>query len=171
MKGSPVNKFQLVGLTPAGLLDPSIAIAAGRAGGIGILNLDLTSDVAQARRAIARLVKYGGEHVGIRVDCSDLRVVEQLLAQLPEVVKLVILTSSTPDDLTPLISMLHQQQRQVWLEVNEVRQVRQDVDGLIAKGNEAGGWIGEDTTSILLQRLLSQYNLCLLYTSPSPRDS
>ena len=33
------------------------------------------------------------------------------------------------------------------------------VDGLIAKGHEAGGWVGEETTFILLQRLLHSVEL------------
>jgi acyl transferase domain-containing protein/NAD(P)H-dependent flavin oxidoreductase YrpB (nitropropane dioxygenase family)/NAD(P)-dependent dehydrogenase (short-subunit alcohol dehydrogenase family) len=33
------------------------------------------------------------------------------------------------------------------------------VDGLIAKGNEAGGWVGEETTFILLQQLLNRVSV------------
>ncbi len=38
------NTFNFIALTPPGLPVPSIAIAASRAGGIGILDLEYVSD-------------------------------------------------------------------------------------------------------------------------------
>ena len=53
--------------------------------------------------------------------------------------------------------------KQVLLQVTTIEQAHVGIDvkadGLIAKGNEAGGWVGQETTFILLQRLASQVSL------------
>ena len=50
--------FRIVALTPAGLLDPSIAIAASRAGEMGVLNLEDASDSGRTAAAIGRLARF-----------------------------------------------------------------------------------------------------------------
>ena len=39
-----MNEFRIIALTPPGLPDPSIAIAASRAGAVGVLDLEYTED-------------------------------------------------------------------------------------------------------------------------------
>ncbi|RMF84224.1 MAG: 6-deoxyerythronolide-B synthase, partial [Nitrospinota bacterium] len=77
---------------------------------------------------------------------------------------MVILTP--PDEketLSYLVQTFHQHNRTVLLETTCVEQAlwgkEAGVDGVIAKGHEAGGRVGEETTFILLQRLLNQVSL------------
>ncbi len=153
-----MNSFRLVAVTPLGALEPSIAIAASRAGHLGILNLELADDADQARRSIARMVRYTKRDTGIKLDGTRSDVARALIADLPASVRVVVFSTSDPRGLPELIPQLQAQGREVWLEVTTVEGARLgakwDVDALVAKGNEAGGWVGEETTFILLQRLL-----------------
>ena len=89
-----------------------------------------------------------------------------VISRLPEQIKIVILTPTNvsgllrdvqtlrarkPNDLTILLETTSLPEAQLARDVG--------VDGLIAKGHEAGGRVGEETTLILLQRLLAQTSL------------
>jgi NAD(P)H-dependent flavin oxidoreductase YrpB (nitropropane dioxygenase family) len=158
-----METFQLIALTPPGLLDPSIAIAASRAGGLGVLDLELVQDEQPALDAIARLVRYAKKGCGIKIDGRDEDFLDLLMTDLPEQIEVVILTHADPDRLDQHVKALHDRNITVLLETTCLEQallgVKAGVNGVIAKGNEAGGWVGEETTFILLQRLLSQTSL------------
>ncbi len=158
-----MQSFQFVALTPPGLGDPAIAIAASRAGALGVLDLEFTRDAAHARRAIERLAHFARGEVGVRLDSADAPLAQRVLAELPAAVGTVILTAAGADALPEQIAAARTPGRRVWLEVTSLEQARQggewQVDGLLAKGNESGGWIGEETAFILLQRLLSETEL------------
>ena len=158
-----VQAFQLIALTLPGFIDPSIPIAASRAGELGVLNLEHTRDEKAARDAIARMTRYTGQGCGIKLDSGAPALVECVTSDLPEQVGVVILTPSDPEALRQQVSALRQRRLTVLLEATSLEHAQLGeqlgVDGLIAKGNEAGGWIGEETTFILLQHLLSEINL------------
>jgi acyl transferase domain-containing protein/NAD(P)H-dependent flavin oxidoreductase YrpB (nitropropane dioxygenase family) len=158
-----MRTFQLIALTPAGLIDPSIAIAASRAGELGVLNLEHTQDDTAARDAIVRMTHYARQACGIKLDSSAPTFVDRVTCDLPEQVEVVILTAWDPEALCQQVPDLRQGQLTVLLEVTCLEQAQLGeqlgVDGLIAKGHEAGGWVGEETTFILLQQLLSQVDL------------
>ena len=61
------------------------------------------------------------------------------------------LRARKPNDLTILLETTSLPEAQLARDAG--------VDGLIAKGHEAGGRVGEETTLILLQRLLAQTSL------------
>ena len=54
-------------LTPPGLIDPSMAIAASRAGETGVLDLEYAQDEEDAREAVGKLARYGGKQIGIEL--------------------------------------------------------------------------------------------------------
>ncbi len=155
--------FQLVSLTLPGWTEPSIPIAASRAGGVGVLNLEGARDPHVARQAIVQMIRHADVRVGIRLDSLDHGLLDMILADLPTPVKLVILTSGDMEALPGHVRVLHEQGRSIWLEVANVDQAKlaaaYGVDGLIAKGHEASGWVGDETTFVLLQRLLSEVHL------------
>jgi hypothetical protein len=62
-----MQSFSLIALTPAGLDDPSMAIAASRSGKIGVLDLGHSRDEASARSALERLVRFAPRGAGVRV--------------------------------------------------------------------------------------------------------
>src|SRR5205085_10836622 len=117
-----MHMFPLVALTPPGLADPTIAIAASRAGGLGVLDLAFTHEAPRAHDAIAKLARYAGPASGIRLDSLAHELIDQVLAGLPEAVQVVILTSADPEALPGYIRTLHEQRRSVWLEVASLEQ-------------------------------------------------
>ncbi len=150
--------IQLIAMTPAGQTDPAIAIAACRAGGIGILDLEFATDPGRASAAVDRLARFAGRGAGVRLDADDLARLATVVEQLPDPVEYAILTATAPEALPVAVRMLREQSRRVWLEVGNDEQAklgeRLGVDGLVAKGQESGGWVDDESTFILVQRLL-----------------
>ena len=158
-----VQAFQVIALTIPGFIDPSIPIATSRAGELGVLNLEHTQDEKAAHDAIVRMAHYAARGCGIKLDSGAPTFVDHVIRDLPKQVEVVILTWSDADALRQQVAALHQRHLTVLLEVTSLEQARLGeqlgVDGLIAKGHEAAGWVGEETTFILLQHLLSETNL------------
>ena len=161
-----MRQFEVAALTPLGSADPAIAIGAIRAGGLGILDLEAVGSVQSARNAIGHILRYAGDGAGIRLDTSSHEFAHELLRDLPQAVQTVVLSAAAPEALPELVQTLRAQERRIWLEVLDVQQAavgrELGVDGLVAKGNEAGGWVGQETTFILLQRLLVEFDLPVL---------
>jgi len=157
------KKLKLMALTPAGLPDPSLAIAASRAGGLGVLDLEYTRDQQAAVNGLQKLARYARNDFGIKVDSDDIEFLARVTSDLPERLKVVILTHTDPQKLEEEVQTLHGKGLTVILETTCLDQVRvgeqMEVDGIIAKGHEAGGRVGDETTFILLQRLLRYLSL------------
>jgi NAD(P)H-dependent flavin oxidoreductase YrpB (nitropropane dioxygenase family) len=155
--------FTLIGLTLPGHLDPAVAIATSRAGGIGVLNLECVKDERGAVAAIAKLAHHSHRECGVRIGGDADELLARLIPQLPEPVKMVILTAIDHRRIESVIDALRKRRIKVLLEAINAEQAEAGetagIDGLIAKGNESAGWVGEETTFILLQRLLAQTRL------------
>jgi NAD(P)H-dependent flavin oxidoreductase YrpB (nitropropane dioxygenase family) len=155
--------FQVIALTLPGMPKPAVAIAAGRAGGLGVLDLEYTRDKSAAIEAIRQLCHHTQGTCGIKLDSADGKFFNDLMSSLPAGLKAVILTCSDAQKLRRQIQALHHLQLTVFLETTsrEQAEIGQSlgVDGIIAKGHEAGGRIGEETTFILLQNLLTHISL------------
>ena len=158
-----MDSFKFIVSTPLSWPDPGIAIAASRWGATGLLNLENIDDSELARSAVAKLVKYGKGSFGIKVSTDSGDVAKQLLAELPEKLELVVLTGVDGDGISNLLELARSRSKEVLLETTRLEDahqgLRMGVDGLIAKGNEAGGRVGEETALILLQRLVSEIRL------------
>jgi acyl transferase domain-containing protein/NAD(P)H-dependent flavin oxidoreductase YrpB (nitropropane dioxygenase family) len=132
----------VIGLTPFERPDVGLVVAASQAGILGIL--DLGRDPNAAARALAatsRMVRA----FGIRV--PDVRVIaHELPAQITTV---VVTTAAHVAQFLP---------RRVLAQVTSLAEARAAVaagaSGVIAKGCEAGGRIGDETTFVLVQRLV-----------------
>ena len=160
-----MRAFQFIALTSAGTADPSIAIAASRAGALGVLNLEHTQDVAAARRAIADLARYADGSCGLKLDSGASTLLEALTAttDLLEPIGVLILTSRHIENLGHQLPAWHKRDFTVLIEVTNVAQaalaVQVGADGLIAKGHEAGGWVGDESAFVLRQHLLARFNV------------
>src|SRR5688572_24305952 len=147
--------LEIVAGNPEGCPDPGVAIAASRWGATGLLNLEgVPSATAQA--ALARLLEFGRGTLAIKLDAPA---GDALAAALPDRVALVILATSAYAEWPALARVLAGDGRRILCECTSEEQARfaatLDVDGLVAKGGEAGGYVGEETTFVLVQRLLS----------------
>ncbi|MDQ4072516.1 MAG: acyltransferase domain-containing protein, partial [Actinomycetota bacterium] len=150
-------------LSAAPLADPSLAIAASRAGGLGVLDLTYVRNERVATDAIARLAKYGTGRCGIKLDGSDESFLETLTDELPDAFTTAILSPADAGRLPGQVHALRRRDLRILLETISVEEARLGeevgVHGLIAKGHEAGGRVGEESTSILLQRLVGETKL------------
>jgi len=155
--------FQVVAFTPPGSADPAIAIAASRAGGLGVLDLEFTGDVNIAINAINTMIRQARGACGIKLSSHDEAFVNSLIPRLPQEIRVAILTPASQSQLTAYIDLFHSQNRLVVCEVTSIEEARLAgelcADALLAKGNEAAGFVGEKTSFILLQQIRPQTSL------------
>jgi acyl transferase domain-containing protein/NAD(P)H-dependent flavin oxidoreductase YrpB (nitropropane dioxygenase family)/NAD(P)-dependent dehydrogenase (short-subunit alcohol dehydrogenase family) len=155
--------FQLIAITPPGVLDPTIAIAASRAEAIGIFNLEFANDPEAALAAINRLGMNARYPCGIKLDAGNSSFNDALIPNLPEGIGIVILIYSNPVEVTRYVQKLRMHSRLIFLEALSIEHARHGhdlgVDGIVAKGNEAAGIVGEKTAFILFQQIVSELPL------------
>jgi NAD(P)H-dependent flavin oxidoreductase YrpB (nitropropane dioxygenase family) len=142
--------------------DVGVLVAALRAGEIAVLNLEAVSDISDVELATAALL--GATHtgkIGVRIDRKS--VVELLSPKLIDALDVVVFTADALGELPDFVATLRSKQRSILLECSSLDDARcgasLHVDGLIAKGHEAGAGIGEETTFVLVQRLLAEVDL------------
>ncbi|MEW6426947.1 MAG: SDR family NAD(P)-dependent oxidoreductase [Thermodesulfobacteriota bacterium] len=150
--------FRVVTSTLAGLHDPSIAIAGSRAGGLGLVDLTCCRDVGQAAALLDALACHGGTATGIALSADGIAFFEHILGILPRSCTTVVLSQADPQNLSEAVAALRAHHLAIVLECTCAADARLGaecgVDGLIAKGSEAGGLVGETASFILLQELL-----------------
>ncbi|WP_247195703.1 type I polyketide synthase [Streptomyces sp. GESEQ-35] len=143
----------IIGVTPFGEPDARLAAAVSRAGGLGIL--DLGAGDRRTRAALARIRRLGPGPYGVRVGARCRIRPEELPDGGPGTVVLSVDAAWRIDELPAGIRVL--------AEVTSLEQAREAVHagahGLIARGSESGGRIGELSTFVLLQQLLSDVGL------------
>jgi acyl transferase domain-containing protein/NAD(P)H-dependent flavin oxidoreductase YrpB (nitropropane dioxygenase family)/NAD(P)-dependent dehydrogenase (short-subunit alcohol dehydrogenase family) len=153
----------MIVLTLPGEPDASIAIAASRAGELGALDLEYIHDKQRAREVIEKLSRYTQNEFGVKLNSNNEEFLAEILTDLPDQLRVIILTGDNVPILTKQVQAFHDQKRTVLLEATSLSmaQFGEEVgaDGIIAKGNEAGGRVGEETAFILFQRLLSEIPL------------
>lgn len=118
--------------------------------------MDLGLDCARGLSVLNEALEYGGPSLGALIR-SELRFDPTLL---PAGVDLVILAPGT--DPLPW-STREDRPWKVFAQVTSLEEAQQaeraNVDALIAKGNESGGRVGNETSFILLQRLIEATEL------------
>ncbi|MFI9760075.1 SDR family NAD(P)-dependent oxidoreductase [Streptomyces sp. NPDC051963] len=139
----------IIGVTPFGEPDARLAAAVSRAGGLGILDLGVGD--RRARAALARIRRLGPGPWGVRVGARCRIRPEELSGGGPGTVVLAVGAAWRVGEVPAGIRVL--------AEVTDLEQahraVREGAYGLIARGSESGGRVGELSTFVLLQQLLS----------------
>ncbi|RTL41028.1 MAG: SDR family NAD(P)-dependent oxidoreductase [Candidatus Melainabacteria bacterium] len=156
------------------LTDAGIAAAAVRAGDLGVLNLELVNlEDSNVRDVIARvletIINSGDGKTGIKYDTKQESAVEKLLSALEsklEERQLAAVITNLPakaEDARKKIKALHKHNLQVIVETVSVEEAllaqQAGADAVIAKGHEAGGRIGDETSFVLLQQFAKQVKL------------
>ncbi|MFB8177276.1 SDR family NAD(P)-dependent oxidoreductase [Streptomyces sp. NPDC055966] len=150
---SPVRAHDLIlCLTPFGEPDAGLAAAASAAGGLGIL--DLGSGDRRSREELSRLKRASPGAFGVRVS-GRCALAPADVGDAPDV---FVLTPDAPWKMAELPPSYR-----VLAEVTDLGQartaVRAGARGLIARGGESGGRVGDLSTFVLLQQLLSDSEL------------
>src|SRR6056297_1324576 len=150
--------FRIVVQTPQAATDPSLAIAAARAGHIGILGLPRAAG-SPACDSVDRLCAGARGAFGLAV--VDLR--EESVALLVDAAArgagwAVVSADAALAD-PPVLKRLGKVGLRVLIETTDWHPGLAGLapcDGIIVKGHEAGGPVGEQTGFILVQKLLAQ---------------
>jgi acyl transferase domain-containing protein/NAD(P)H-dependent flavin oxidoreductase YrpB (nitropropane dioxygenase family)/NAD(P)-dependent dehydrogenase (short-subunit alcohol dehydrogenase family)/acyl carrier protein len=146
----------------SGWSDPGPAVAAARAGAAGILNLEHIGGAQAASDSVARAVSLArrakGE-LGVRIAGESWA--KDFLRSLPEKIAFVVIAAGESGNYKKLLAAAGG--RRCLLEVTSSTQAtgarKAGFSALIAKGHEAAGWVGEESTFVLLQRLLAEHDL------------
>ena len=158
-----MRSFQLIVLTPPGLTDPAIAIAASESGAWGILDLEYCNDETTALQAIEKLARSASGLCGVKLSGRRREFLSFVIQNLPQRIGIVLVTAAQGEEVGVAIqSLLARGVTVLWesLSVDSAeRGARLGVHGIVAKGNEAGGLVGEETSFVLLQRILAATRL------------
>ncbi|MGD8765758.1 MAG: beta-ketoacyl synthase N-terminal-like domain-containing protein, partial [Desulfobacteraceae bacterium] len=158
-----MKEFKIIALTLPGIPDPSIAIAASRADGIGLLDLEYVRSEDIALTNFHRLAKFATNDFGIKLNVANIGFIAKIIPEWPQRFKFVILASGNAKQLRDAISHLHRRGLTVIAECTALAQAQKaeniGADGVIAKGHEAGGRAGNETTFILVQQFLDRLSL------------
>ncbi|MEC9408377.1 MAG: SDR family NAD(P)-dependent oxidoreductase [Pseudomonadota bacterium] len=154
------SSFDILCLSPAGFDHPAIAVAAARAGGIGLIDCEFCSDAAVVTRELIRALDATDGALGLRVlpDQADLAVALLEMAA-PRTLKLVLVHGDVQQTCQTLVQLRSAGAEQVWIEVTDADQLNtctSEPDGYVLKGHEAPGFVGDDTAYILLQKAVKQ---------------
>ncbi|MFJ6836882.1 SDR family NAD(P)-dependent oxidoreductase [Streptomyces sp. NPDC091209] len=154
------SENMIIGITPFGEPDARLAAAVCRAGGLGVL--DLGDGDRRSRDALERLHRLAPGPFGVRIgarcrlDPADLAPGTRETGR-PDTVVLAVDAPWQAGDLTA--------DHRVLVEVTNLDEARAAVlagaYGLIARGSECGGRVGELSTFVLLQRLLAASDMPL----------
>jgi acyl transferase domain-containing protein/NAD(P)H-dependent flavin oxidoreductase YrpB (nitropropane dioxygenase family) len=145
----------IIGLSPLG--EPSARVVASvcRAGGLGVL--DLGRGHARSREALQLAERWSPEPIGVRVS-AELRGLGP--EDLPDGVETVVLGANSPWRLADLTA-----DYRVLVEITSreeaVQAAHDGAHGLIARGHEAGGRVGELSSFVLLQHLMADDQLAI----------
>ncbi len=173
LMGFQMSSFGIIAVQPAhrqeSFANPAIAIAAARAGAFGVVDVEFLDDAAAfaAVQSLTAAAVAASVNSGIGIKCGAeqfRRLAEQLdTLALPEST-LIILTAGAPQfervDLQAAVKLVRACGWLPFVEVTSLKEARlaetAGCDALIAKGHEAGGRVGEETTFVLLQRLAQE---------------
>ncbi|MFO0908891.1 MAG: nitronate monooxygenase [Isosphaeraceae bacterium] len=143
-----------------GVLDPRLVVASARAGALGVLdpapigrgaNWSLRETLERTSETLQRL------GFGVRCDASELTpaVVTSWPANLGLVVVRNVGSALWSSALEPVRASGRTAMAEVTSREQAVSAVAAGFDTLMIVGQEAGGWVGAETTFILLQAVLS----------------
>ncbi|MFD8000719.1 SDR family NAD(P)-dependent oxidoreductase [Streptomyces mirabilis] len=159
----PVSKFDtsglfavediVIALNPFAVPSARVTAAAVRAGGLGVL--DLTAGGRRAAAELAPAEEWSAAGFGVRLRDNDAFPARDL----PACVHTVLLTADA--SCTPADFPSHRVLVEVTGRAQALRAAAAGAHGLIARGHEAGGPVGELSTFVLLQQLLDDDELDL----------
>ncbi len=152
---------EVVALTPPHICDPKIAVAACRAGGIGILDLGYKNDPDSIHEGIETLAELAGTNGrwGVRWDTfgDQCGPTANSLADFQGSIPTLILAGVPARSLIEALDKSRKLAGRIVLEVTSPSGAEAarhaGYDGLLVKGNESGGRVGRLGSYLFLQHL------------------
>ena len=156
--------LEVIATSLPGHCEASLPAAAARSGAIGLLNLVHHRDATSAASAAHELARLQSARVGlvIRSNLGDTELAA--LAAIGQA-ELILLTCEPDTELAPAIERARQHTHRVGVVVTSRLEAQAAVtagcDLLVAKGHESGGFVGEETSFVLVQSLISTFDMPL----------
>lgn len=152
-----LSNATVVALTPFDAPDPRLAIAFARAGGLALLDLGRHRSGATAA---LRAVRGRTPGLGVRLPAHRDYSLAEISADFASDIHVVVVDAT--DDAS--IDTLSRAGDRAWLaEACSLEEAKRaaaaGAHGIVAKGSEAAGRVGEETTFVLLQHLVSAIDL------------
>jgi len=141
--------------------DPALAIAASRAGAVGIFNAEIHDDSEPISAALAQLALRARAPYGLKLGRRAPTGFgpESVTEFAQRGLKWLMLDQESPLTDATVWHGFQQGGGRVLVEIRNWDDACIGrlpwIDGYLIKGQEAGGWVGEETSFILLQRLLA----------------
>ncbi|MDD3762287.1 MAG: beta-ketoacyl synthase N-terminal-like domain-containing protein, partial [Nevskiales bacterium] len=154
--------FDILGNAPADLGHPGLALATARAGGIGLLDLQFSRDHDKVRDNFARLCEATDARIGLRITPDQAELAKSLIQQAGARALTLVLSApvATLPELRASVGLRPQDRCLAEITTPEdAAAATGQCDGLMLRGHEAGGWVGENTSYIMLQKLRGQTRL------------
>ncbi|MDP3858230.1 MAG: SDR family NAD(P)-dependent oxidoreductase [Stagnimonas sp.] len=158
------GQFEIVVVSPAGLGAPDLAVAAGRAGALGLLDL-VDTPAEQCAAALESLLRATTGAVGLRLGPAQLEAWPALQTQVGARALTLVLSGGSAIIRAVQTSLAGLASPRLLAEITAVEQLAElphGLQGLVARGHEAGGEIGDDGSFILLQKLRGRTALPIL---------
>jgi acyl transferase domain-containing protein/NAD(P)H-dependent flavin oxidoreductase YrpB (nitropropane dioxygenase family)/NAD(P)-dependent dehydrogenase (short-subunit alcohol dehydrogenase family)/acyl carrier protein len=154
--------FQIIALTPAGVADARLVLAADRAGCLGILNAEigpLPYETLETLRGRTRMP------YGLKMASLDDMALTDLERYLPAGLGWLLVDASFVFDRPDMLQRMTAKTVRIMVEITEWDDRLATLSGhyaLVVKGHEAGGSVGEETSFILLQKALQRQSAPVL---------
>jgi acyl transferase domain-containing protein/NAD(P)H-dependent flavin oxidoreductase YrpB (nitropropane dioxygenase family)/NAD(P)-dependent dehydrogenase (short-subunit alcohol dehydrogenase family) len=153
--------FDILAATPPGFASARLARAAGRAGLIGVVDLEHT-ELDRAVPIIQALVASRVEFT-VAIPGVDAEAARLLEPAIGRGLTRLIIADATRDSLGDEIASIRGRGIRVLVQATSVDEARRaqecGADATIVKGNESGGRVGEETTFVLLQHVLPHLSI------------
>ena len=148
--------FEFIVMCPSGSPDAAIGIAGSRAGALGVVNLEFAADPDSGLAQLRRLCSLGRGRCGALVDGPEMLGV--VIDAAVEGLDTILLANTPAEELGQLVGQAQGAQLRTLVVASRIEEAiaaaMAGADGVIAKGHEAGGWVGEEGSFVLSQRLL-----------------
>src|SRR4051794_28412120 len=121
-----------------------------------MVNLEFCADWDAAAEAIAQLTRHARGRMGALVDART----DLLQPVLDAGLDVIALSHGAGERLQAHVAAIHARGQRVFVVATDVDGARAGqaagADAVVAKGSEAGGWIGEEGAFVLLQRCVAE---------------
>ncbi len=153
--------FEFIVMCPLGSPDAAVPIAGSRAGELGVVSLAFAEDPAAAQDQLHRLCELGRGHCGLLVEEDQL--LEAALEAEGQRLQAVLLAGPAAAEdgagsLSRRVAHIRAAGPRVIVVAASLPEAlaaqEAGADAVVAKGQEAGGWIGESGAFVLSQQLV-----------------
>ena len=173
-----MNNFSCLCLSPAEFSHPGLAIDAAKAGGVGILDLANCRQPTLAKSNIEKLLVATAQEdsIGLRMSLRQVADFQSVLEAIKHRPYWLIIAAQRDSNLlsqlrqlppatdrTLLLEVLNLQDRNFQAIATQSsshsNREQTQIQGLVARGNESGGWVSEESAFVLTQKLIEKQPL------------